>query len=97
MSVWLSMVTVPVVVMLFDRIFLYDSWRQAWSQRARLYGGLVLSWAVLAMLMMSGPRTTVGFGTGVTVGTYVKDLELIAKATEPEEWENVVQHLPFRS
>ena len=33
---------------------------------------------------------------GVTVGTYVKDLELIAKATEAKEWENVVQHLPFR-
>jgi hypothetical protein len=32
---------------------------------------------------------------GVTVGTYVKDLELIAKATEPAEWLNVVQHLPF--
>ena len=33
---------------------------------------------------------------GVTVGTYVKDLELIAKATEPAEWVNVVQHLPFK-
>jgi len=33
---------------------------------------------------------------GVTVGTYVKDLELIAKATEPAEWINVVQHLPYR-
>ena len=34
---------------------------------------------------------------GVTVGTYVKDLELIAKATELGEWQNVVQHLPFKS
>jgi Domain of unknown function (DUF5615) len=33
---------------------------------------------------------------GVTIGTYVKDLELIAKATDPPEWVNVVQHLPFR-
>lgn len=33
---------------------------------------------------------------GVTVGAYVKDLELIAKATEPAEWLNVVQHLPYR-
>lgn len=33
---------------------------------------------------------------GVTVGAYVKDLELIAKATEPAEWINVVQHLPYR-
>src|SRR5579884_2140238 len=32
---------------------------------------------------------------GVTVGTYVKDLELIAKATDPPEWLNVVEHLPY--
>src|SRR6266704_1370955 len=32
---------------------------------------------------------------GVTIGTYVKDFELIAKATEPAEWINVVQHLPY--
>jgi predicted nuclease of predicted toxin-antitoxin system len=33
---------------------------------------------------------------GVTVGVYVKDLELIAKASETAEWANVVQHLPFK-
>lgn len=33
---------------------------------------------------------------GVTIGTYVKDLELMAKATEPAEWVNVVQHLPYK-
>lgn len=33
---------------------------------------------------------------GVTVGTYVKDLELIAKATDPADWVNVIQHLPFK-
>jgi hypothetical protein len=32
---------------------------------------------------------------GVTVGTYVKDLELIAKVTDPTEWVSVVQHLPY--
>jgi len=33
---------------------------------------------------------------GVTVGTYVKDLELIAKATELSEWANLVQHLAYK-
>src|SRR5207249_10131581 len=28
---------------------------------------------------------------GVTIGAYVKDLELIAKATDPPDWRNVVQ------
>jgi hypothetical protein len=37
-----------------------------------------------------------GNQSGVTVGTYVRDLELIAKATESPEWVNVVQHLPFK-
>jgi hypothetical protein len=33
---------------------------------------------------------------GVTIGTYVTDLELIAKATDPAEWLNVVEHLPYK-
>lgn len=37
-----------------------------------------------------------GSQLGVTIGTYVKDLELIAKATEPAEWVNIVEHLPYR-
>lgn len=32
---------------------------------------------------------------GGTIGQYVEDLDLIAKASEPEEWRNVVQFLPF--
>lgn len=30
-----------------------------------------------------------------TIGQYVRDLELIAKATEPEEWANRVEQLPL--
>ena len=30
-----------------------------------------------------------------TLGQYVRDLELIAKATDAEDWENFVVHLPF--
>ena len=30
------------------------------------------------------------------VGKYVQDLELIAMATDPSDWANVVQHLPFK-
>src|SRR5947209_8100643 len=33
---------------------------------------------------------------GVTVGTYVRDLELIAKATDPAEWVSIIQHLPYK-
>lgn len=36
-----------------------------------------------------------GHQLGATIGQYVKDLELLAKASEPDEWLNVVEHLPF--
>lgn len=31
-----------------------------------------------------------------TIGQFVRDLELIAKASEPTEWLNTVEYLPFR-
>jgi hypothetical protein len=37
-----------------------------------------------------------GAQLGGTIGQYVEDLELITKASEPDEWRNVVQYLPFR-
>jgi hypothetical protein len=36
-----------------------------------------------------------GHQLGGTIGQFVKDLELIAKASEPVEWLNTVEHLPF--
>ncbi|HSZ54895.1 MAG TPA: DUF5615 family PIN-like protein [Tepidisphaeraceae bacterium] len=30
-----------------------------------------------------------------TIGQFVSDLELIAKASEPQEWVNVVERIPF--
>jgi hypothetical protein len=30
-----------------------------------------------------------------TIGQYVKNLELIAQASEPGEWQNTIGHLPF--
>jgi hypothetical protein len=29
------------------------------------------------------------------IGQFVRDLELIARASESEEWLNTVEHLPF--
>lgn len=31
-----------------------------------------------------------------TIGQFVNDLELIAKASEPDEWLNAVERIPFR-
>jgi hypothetical protein len=36
-----------------------------------------------------------GSQRGTSIGTLVKDLEVVAKATEPAEWANQVLHLPL--
>jgi Flp pilus assembly protein TadD len=52
-----SMVTAPIVVVLYDRVFLYSSLRDAVRQRGRLYAGLAATWLLLAALVWNGPRS----------------------------------------
>ncbi|HET9368834.1 MAG TPA: tetratricopeptide repeat protein [Vicinamibacterales bacterium] len=52
-----SMVTVPVLVALYDRIFVAGSWRRVFADRAGLYAGLAATWIVLAVLVATSPRT----------------------------------------
>ncbi|MFN5857696.1 MAG: DUF5615 family PIN-like protein [Pseudanabaenaceae cyanobacterium] len=37
-----------------------------------------------------------GHQLGGTIGQFVKDLELIAKASEPDEWIDMVEYIPFK-
>ncbi|WP_416665919.1 DUF5615 family PIN-like protein [Egbenema bharatensis] len=37
-----------------------------------------------------------GHQLGGTIGQFVRDLELIAKASEPDEWMNTVEYVPFK-
>lgn len=37
-----------------------------------------------------------GHQLGGTIGQFVKDLELIAKASEPDEWMNTVEYIPLK-
>lgn len=66
-----SMVTAPVLVVLFDRVFVFESLREAVRRRGSLYAGLAGTWVLLGALMASGGRTTVGFDAGVTPWTYL--------------------------
>jgi len=36
-----------------------------------------------------------GPAEGASIGQYVRDLELIAKASDPDEWQNTVLYLPL--
>ena len=48
------MITAPLMVMLYDRVFLYPL-AEARRQRWPLYAGLMATWAVLATLLMLSP------------------------------------------
>ncbi len=73
-----TIVVTPVLVALFDRLFVVGSWRQAYRERGSLYLGLVASWFVLASLLWSGPRSAVGgFAAGVDVWTYLLNQAVI--------------------
>ena len=52
------MVTAPLVLCLYDWMFLAQSWPTLWVRRGRLYVGLALTWGVLAWLMVTGGRTS---------------------------------------
>lgn len=73
-----SMVTAPLIVMLYDRVFVFDRVRDALRDRWRLYGGLVLTWLLLAYLVIPGPRSgSAGFSTGVGPWTYLLNQTLM--------------------
>ena len=74
-----SMVTAPLMVLVYDRVFLYPSLGAAFRERRALYIGLAATWVVLAVLMLGEPRTSVGFDAGVSPWTYfLNQLPIIA-------------------
>lgn len=82
------MVTAPVVVLLYDRVFLASSWRAAWVRRGRLHLALAATWLLLAALVAgTGSRGgTAGLSTEVSplayaltqIGAVVHYLRLVA-------------------
>ena len=83
-----SMVTAPVMVVLFDRVFRFDSFHAAFAARWRLYVGLALSWVVLAYQLIAAPRAgSAGFRTGVSVWTYLlNQAEMIVRYLRLTVW-----------
>jgi len=53
-----EMVTAPVVVLLYDRVFLAGSWNELARRRRGLYAGLAGTWLILAILMARGTTRT---------------------------------------
>ena len=67
------MVSAPLVVLLYDRVFLAPSFREALRQRRILYIGLAATLVMLAFLVATTFRSMTGFGIqGVTSWDYLK-------------------------
>jgi Flp pilus assembly protein TadD len=67
------MVSAPMLVLLYDRMFVAGSFREAWKRRGRLYAGLASTWVILGYLVANaGSRGgSVGFETEVAWWTYL--------------------------
>jgi Flp pilus assembly protein TadD len=65
-----SIVTAPVIVVLYDRIFVFDSLKDALRTRKTLYLGLALSWIEVAALATSRNHTA-GFSAGTSAWMYL--------------------------
>ena len=66
-----TMAVAPLVVVLYDRTFLFDALRPAWQKRRTLYAGLAATWLVLLLFLWIAPRSTVGASTDISAWTYV--------------------------
>jgi len=66
------MVSAPIVVLIYDRIFLASSFGEVLRRRWRLYVGLAATWAILpALVLWGGKSGSAGFGMeNVTAATY---------------------------
>jgi protein O-mannosyl-transferase len=67
------MVSAPILVMLYDRIFVAGSLRAAWSQRRVFYLGLAATWLPLAILVAStgwSRHGSAGFTSDLTLVSY---------------------------
>ena len=73
------MVTAPFTVVVYDRVFLFASLREAFHARWRFYAGLALTWLILAGSMLShGSISSGGFQSAqTTTWTYMMNQTVI--------------------
>jgi tetratricopeptide (TPR) repeat protein len=66
-----TIVTAPVMVLLYDRTFVTGSFRESWRRRWRYYLGLASVWLLLFVRLRSGFQAqSIGFDLGVTWWNY---------------------------
>ncbi|HWA27918.1 MAG TPA: tetratricopeptide repeat protein [Lacunisphaera sp.] len=66
------MVTAPVMVALYDRIFVAGSWKEVWGRRGRQHLALIATWVLLFWLVLrtGGRGGTAGFAGEISPWAY---------------------------
>jgi protein O-mannosyl-transferase len=81
-----SMAVAPLAVALYDRIFVFPSWRAMVDERKGFYAALAATWVELGLLMWRWPRSTVG-AASVSPWTYLlNQAEMIARYVGLAVW-----------
>ena len=81
-----SMVVAPVAVVLYDRIFEFKSFGDAFKARGWFYAGLAATWVELGLLMWRWPRSTVGVATVSPWMYLLNQIEMIARYVGLAVW-----------
>ena len=84
-----TIVTAPVMILLYDRLFVSRSWAEALDRHRGVYYGLALSWLVVwwQLVGTGGRGGTAGFDTSVTWTAYgLKQLEAVALYVKLTFW-----------
>ena len=70
-----GMIVAPIIVLLYDRIFLANSWAELWKQRSALYAALAATWLILILLVVVNTARVGGLigSTGVSCWGYAKN------------------------
>jgi len=77
----------PLIVVLYDRVFAFRSFREAWAVRRNLYGALAATWIPLGAILALRPHSTIGFATGVDPWTYaLNQAEMIGRYLRQALW-----------
>lgn len=71
MAIKEPMVTAPVLVLLYDRVFVSGSFPEAWRRHRATYVGLAASWLFLAVLMLSHSDAARGVGATADVTPWI--------------------------
>ena len=71
MAIKEPMATAPVLIVLYDRVFVSGSFLEAWRRHRAAYAGLAASWLLLAALMLTHSHAARGIGATAEVTPWI--------------------------